>query len=105
MIAFETEFGHAFNEDCRDTLSRFPDNFFDLVITSPPYNIGIPYDTHNDNMPFDEYWVFIRDVFDKIFLMPCMKQTSKRMVEGFSLHPICGPSCNPSDINGQGWWI
>jgi site-specific DNA-methyltransferase (adenine-specific) len=46
MIAFETEFGHAFND--------------------------IPYDTHNDNMPFDEYWVFIRDVFDKIF--PKLKQ-------------------------------
>jgi site-specific DNA-methyltransferase (adenine-specific) len=67
MTSFETEFGHAFNEDCRETLNRFPDNFFDLVITSPPYNIGISYDTHDDNMPFDEYWVFIRDVFDRIY--------------------------------------
>lgn len=67
MIAFETALGHAFNEDCRDTMNRFPDNFFDVVITSPPYNIGIPYDTYHDNLPFDDYWVFIRDVFDKLY--------------------------------------
>jgi len=27
-----------FNENCLDTMSKMPDNFIDLVITSPPYN-------------------------------------------------------------------
>lgn len=32
-----------------------PENTVDLVITSPPYNCGIDYDTYNDNLPFDKY--------------------------------------------------
>ena len=27
-----------FNESCIDTMKRIPDNFVDVVITSPPYN-------------------------------------------------------------------
>jgi DNA modification methylase len=27
----------VFNEDCLDTLSKMPDNFIDMVLTSPPY--------------------------------------------------------------------
>jgi DNA modification methylase len=28
---------NIFNEDCRETLKRIPDNFIDCVVTSPPY--------------------------------------------------------------------
>lgn len=43
------------NDDCLHYLKSMPENVVDLVVTSPPYNCGIDYDTHNDNMPFDEY--------------------------------------------------
>jgi site-specific DNA-methyltransferase (adenine-specific)/modification methylase len=33
------EFNKIYNEDCRDTLSRIPDNSIDLIVTSPPYNM------------------------------------------------------------------
>lgn len=29
-----------YNEDCLETLKRMPDNFVDLVLTDPPYNIA-----------------------------------------------------------------
>lgn len=30
-------------------------NSIDIIVTSPPYNIGVEYNSHNDDMPFDEY--------------------------------------------------
>ncbi len=29
-----------YNEDCLETMSRMPDDFVDISITSPPYNVG-----------------------------------------------------------------
>lgn len=31
----------VFNEDCKKTMSRYPDNYFDLAIVDPPYGIDI----------------------------------------------------------------
>ena len=33
-----------YNGDCMDLLKQLPDNFFKLVVTSPPYNIGKEYE-------------------------------------------------------------
>lgn len=41
--------------DCLNLLPQIEEKTIDLVVTSPPYNCGIKYDTHNDNMPWDEY--------------------------------------------------
>jgi len=41
-----------FEGDCLDLLSTIPDEFVKLVVTSPPYNLGKPYETHLD---MDEY--------------------------------------------------
>ena len=32
------ELNKIYNESCLDTLERIPDNYIDLVVTSPPYN-------------------------------------------------------------------
>ncbi len=37
-----------FNGDCLDILSEIPDNTVQLVVTSPPYNIGKPYEKRTD---------------------------------------------------------
>ena len=31
----------VFNESCLDTMKRIPDDFVDVVITSPPYNMNL----------------------------------------------------------------
>jgi len=41
-----------FEGDCLDLLSLMPDGFVKLVVTSPPYNLGKPYETRLD---LDEY--------------------------------------------------
>ena len=54
-----------YNEDCLDTMARMKDNFIDLTVTSPPYNLGKKhhtgnkvfnsYDKYNDDLPEDVY--------------------------------------------------
>lgn len=43
--------------------AKIPDNSIHLIITSPPYNVGIAYDTHSDNMEYTEYITWLTEVF------------------------------------------
>ena len=43
------------NGDCLELLPEIPENSVDLVVTSPPYNCGIDYDSYNDNKTWEEY--------------------------------------------------
>ncbi len=52
------ETGKIINGDCIEVLKTFPESFIDLVVTSPPYNVGIEYDTHIDNTEMDDYWTW-----------------------------------------------
>jgi len=67
------ELNKIYNEDCLVGLKRIPNNFVDLVITSPPYNMNLrisnnkytsrqvikelstKYKDFDDNLPIDEY--------------------------------------------------
>jgi DNA modification methylase len=51
----------CFNSDILKT--NIPDNSIQLIITSPPYNVGIKYDTHSDNMEYTDYIKWLTDVF------------------------------------------
>jgi site-specific DNA-methyltransferase (adenine-specific) len=53
--------------DCLEVMKYIPDNSIDLVVTSPPYNIGIQYDTWNDRMPWDEYYDWCRKWMREIY--------------------------------------
>ena len=41
------EINRIYNENCLQTMARMPDNFVDLIITSPPYNLGNNHHTEN----------------------------------------------------------
>ena len=63
-----------YNENNLETMSRMPDNFIDLTVTSPPYNMNLrirngkycsrqivkelstKYESFSDNMPIDEFY-------------------------------------------------
>jgi site-specific DNA-methyltransferase (adenine-specific) len=47
--------------DCREVMTRFQPQSFHLIVTSPPYNLGIPYPDWNDNLPLDDYFTFGRE--------------------------------------------
>ena len=44
-----------YNQDCLKTMAKMPDNFIDLVVTSPPYNVGKEYDSSSDSLDYDNY--------------------------------------------------
>jgi site-specific DNA-methyltransferase (adenine-specific) len=46
------------NEDCVTGMQRLPSASVDVVVTSPPYNIGIPYSHHEDNLTPEKYLVW-----------------------------------------------
>ena len=50
-------------------ISSIPDNSVDLIVTSPPYNVDIHYNSHADNLTYDDYLEFTRKWIKKCFDM------------------------------------
>ena len=44
-----------------------PDESIDLIITSPPYNVGVPYDVHDDNLSFDNHRQLLKRVWKECY--------------------------------------
>jgi site-specific DNA-methyltransferase (adenine-specific) len=52
-----------FAEDCLEGMRRrLPDLSVDVIVTSPPYNIGVDYGAHDDNMPHEDYLDWMGEV-------------------------------------------
>ena len=52
----ENYINRVINGDTIEVMSEMPEGWVDLMVTSPPYNVGIAYDVHNDEIVMDEYW-------------------------------------------------
>ena len=46
---------NIYNIDCLDGIKQINDNTIDLIVTSPPYNVGIEYDVYKDALPWQDY--------------------------------------------------
>lgn len=55
MNNIESLLGKVTCKDCLEFMRELPDSCVDIIITSPPYNLGINYASHNDNMSYDNY--------------------------------------------------
>ena len=44
-----------------------PDNSVDLIVTSPPYNVGIQYNSHDDTISYDNYLKWTEKWLKKAF--------------------------------------
>jgi len=53
-----------YNEDFLKT-NNIRENSIDLIVTSPPYNVDIKYNSHDDTMSYDDYLLFTRNWLDK----------------------------------------
>ena len=78
------ELNKIYNESCLTTLSKLEDDFIDVVITSPPYNMNLrirkgeycsrqivkeistKYEGFADNLPIEEYNKFHSDVLREL---------------------------------------
>jgi len=59
------------NLDARNLLDVVAPDSAQLVITSPPYNCGMPYDAHDDNLPLNEYTDLLGSVFARCYAALC----------------------------------
>ena len=55
------------NGDCREVMREMPANSIDLMVTSPPYGVGIAYDSFDDDMNFEAYKEFSREWLSEAF--------------------------------------
>ena len=61
------ETNRIINGDCVVEIGKLPESTIDLNVTSPPYNVGIDYDTHDDNQLMDDYWKFTENWLSQAF--------------------------------------
>lgn len=54
------------NDDILTTNSIF-NNSIDLIVTSPPYNVDIQYNSHQDNQSYNEYLLFTKKWLTRCF--------------------------------------
>lgn len=52
--------------DCLDVMRRMGSGTADVIVTSPPYNIGMPYRSYDDRRPRDEYLAWMNEVAAEI---------------------------------------
>lgn len=50
------EINKVYLGDCIEIMKNLPEKTVDLIFADPPFNIGIKYDIHNDNMSYDDYY-------------------------------------------------
>lgn len=55
-----------YNMYCLKGMDLFPNNYFNVVVTSPPYNIGTCYSLYDDKIPRHEYLEWFEKVAIKI---------------------------------------
>ena len=58
-VFFENERSKIINDDVLAT-EEISNESIDLIVTSPPYNVDIKYNNHNDNLSYEEYLEFSR---------------------------------------------
>jgi site-specific DNA-methyltransferase (adenine-specific) len=59
--------GKITNGDCIEVMKEMTEGSIDLIVTSPPYGVGINYDTHDDDVEFEDYKVFSKDWLTESF--------------------------------------
>ncbi len=47
--------------DCLDLLPQFPERSVSVVVTSPPYNLGVQYRSYHDSLPREHYLEWTRE--------------------------------------------
>jgi len=55
------------NGDCIKVMANLPESCVDLIVTSPPYNVGIEYDKYQDRQSMEDYWQFTKNWLSESF--------------------------------------
>ena len=58
-----------YNDDSLNFLKKLPDNCIDIVVTSPPYNFGIEYNSSDDSEKWNDYFTKLFDIFTECIIV------------------------------------
>lgn len=53
--------------DCLDEVRKLSSSSIDLVVTSPPYNVGVDYCGYEDVKSLKQYLTFMQELFTEIY--------------------------------------
>ena len=53
--------------DSHKLIQDLDENSIDLVVTSPPYNVGIDYGDYKDNLPYNEYLTNMENIIKELY--------------------------------------
>lgn len=53
--------------DVLEGMKLIPDNSVSLILTSPPYNVGIKYENYSDSMEYESYISWLKSVFHECY--------------------------------------
>jgi len=59
--------GRVVNGNCIEVMASMPEGSVDLIVTSPPYGVGIDYDVHEDDMVWEEYVKFTHSWMEQAY--------------------------------------
>ncbi len=70
FLRFRNEIPNIFENkiisgDSEEILAKLPDNCVDIIITSPPYNFGLNYESNPDDISWTEYLNKLYRIFDE----------------------------------------
>jgi len=65
-LFFENNMLKIINDDILKT-NKIQDNSIDLVVTSPPYNVDIKYNSHDDKISYKDYLTFSENWLSRCF--------------------------------------
>ena len=55
-----------YQADCLDVFRALPDASLSVIVTSPPYNLGVEYRSYDDSQPRQEYLARLADAFGAV---------------------------------------
>jgi site-specific DNA-methyltransferase (adenine-specific) len=61
-MAKKIQLNKIYHKDCLKGLASLEDNVVDVIVTSPPYNIGIKYNEYRDTKSREDYLDWLEDV-------------------------------------------
>ena len=75
MKSIEIFTNQIINDKWENVMPQIPDNSVDIIITSPPYNVGLgsnrfkkdKYDSYDDNMPYEDYLNWMDKLFTESY--------------------------------------
>ena len=90
------------NADCMEIMSRYEDNYFDLAVTSPPYNMNLrvnskgdgycsrqivkelstKYKNYSDNLPMEDYYSFLYKTMMELVRVSKLTFFNMQMITG-----------------------